>query len=214
MGAGASIASVSSELLDLERNAIGSQRNIVVPKLISNEQLLNEIKRRSTNPDSGRKFSFSKRRPTIDQRYEIPQNVNSFLSKIGINETTENQTAIRIPLSSTSLHRVADVRTSKLVEHIFDCLGALQHLVRANQFGLGQVDYETQSMCDQNQNSIGKLIHEMVSIYGLCGDTLRVLLNSNPEAASIEVSIMMITNIIILLIIVCTSFFLSSCNYA
>ena len=80
MGAGASIASVSSELLDLERNAIGSQRNIVVPKLISNEQLLNEIKRRSTNPDSGRKFSFSKRRPTTHWRAGIgcsPHKTNS-----------------------------------------------------------------------------------------------------------------------------------------
>ena len=81
-------------------------------------------------------------------------------------------------------------RTTKLVSHIFECLGALQHLVREYQFDYtsdpNSLNDETQSAHDMNTSSVGHLLHEMVSIYGLCGDTVSALLESVPEAAGVE----------------------------
>jgi len=45
---------------------------------------------------------------------------------------------------------------------------------------------DSQSICEASVQSLGGLIHEMVNIYGLCGDTLKILLASNPEAAYVE----------------------------
>lgn len=42
---------------------------------------------------------------------------------------------------------------------------------------------ETETINEQSTLSLGRLVHEMVTIYGLCGDTLKVLLDSNPDAA-------------------------------
>ena len=81
-------------------------------------------------------------------------------------------------------------RTTKLVSHIFECLGALQHLVREYQSDyttdMTSQNDETQSAHDMNTSSVGHLLHEMVSIYGLCGDTVSALLESVPEAAGVE----------------------------
>ena len=38
---------------------------------------------------------------------------------------------------------------------------------------------ETQSVCERNTNSVGKLVHELVTIYGLCGDSLKVVHHSS-----------------------------------
>eukprot|EP01034_Spumella_vulgaris_P024579 gene24579-30945_t len=64
-----------------------------------------------------------------------------------------------------------------------------KHLVKANQshedFSADEYD-ETQSVMEVNKDSIGKLLHEMITIYTICGDTIRVLLHSTPDAARVE----------------------------
>ena len=40
------------------------------------------------------------------------------------------------------------------------------------------INDETQSMNDMNTKSVGKLLHEMVTIYGLCGDTINFVVFS------------------------------------
>jgi hypothetical protein len=78
-------------------------------------------------------------------------------------------------------------KTTKLVGHIFECLGALQHLVRSNQSELpSDFHDDTTSMNDMNTKAVGRLLHEMVTIYGLCGDTITALLEADPDAAGVE----------------------------
>jgi len=152
--------------------------------LLTQNQILNEIKRRSSN--AGLRIDIHNR--LIENRVSLPEEVTDFLKRIGI-EKGLNETNLLSPIFSSPRplnSPVSDDRIPRLVEHIFECLGSLQHLVRSNQFSFGTEDDETQSVCDQNIKSLGKLIHEMVSIYALCGDTLKVLLNSNPEAANVE----------------------------
>ena len=61
----------------------------------------------------------------------------------------------------------------------------LQHLVRAYQSDLVAENHtdETQSVHDMNTSSVGHLLHEMVTIYGLCGDTISALLEAVPGTA-------------------------------
>ena len=123
-------------------------------------------------------------------RHEVPQHVNEFLDKIGVNDD-KPKGIVKLPpviVSQNCEVSMQNEKTTKLVAHIFECLGALQHLVRANQsdIPLESLNEETQSTNDLNTKSVGKLLHEMVNIYGLCGDTINALLEAEPDAAGVE----------------------------
>lgn len=114
---------------------------------------------------------------------ELPPNVKIFLESIAIS------TDDRGIEDESILAGRQEVRTKKLVGHIFECLGALQHLVKASQDLQSMEDViaeETQSIVETNKQAVGKLLHEMINIYTVCGDTVRVLLRSTPEAARVE----------------------------
>ena len=114
-----------------------------------------------------------------------------FLDKIGVNDkNTKPMPAVAASTGSVPFQcpiSMQNEKTTKLIGHIFECLGALQHLVRANQSDIPvDINDETQSMNDMNTKSVGKLLHEMVTIYGLCGDTINALLDADPDAAGVE----------------------------
>lgn len=162
-----SAASISHELLLEESNRPYNHQ------LLTKESLA-ELRRSSfsTFANNNKSQSRPKVPTTID---EFPSHVASLLSRVGI-DYEESDVDASSKLSSTT----------KLVSHIFECLGALQHLVRANQSLLPDGDEETQSVTDLGTKAVGKLVHEMISIYGLCGDTLRILLSACPDAATVE----------------------------
>ena len=128
-----------------------------------------------------RRRSFSRNTKfTLDkQDNELPHRTQTFLKNIGIG--VDNLS----PTSSSATHRSSSSRMmthneqkTKLVSHVFECLGALEELVELDQQHSSRDLHalsETQSVCDRNTNSVGKLVHELVSIYGLCGDSLKVL---------------------------------------
>ena len=115
-----------------------------------------------------RRRSFSKNTKfTLEKENELPLSTQTFLKNIGIGDNGSGKTS-RITHNE---------QKTKLVSHVFDCLGALEQLVELDQqFSSNELQSvnETQSVCDRNINSVGKLIHELVSIYGLCGDSLKV----------------------------------------
>lgn len=154
-------------------------------KYLSQRDPLAALRRRSISESTGpRRPSFTKRRPSkgggtaLRRIAELPPSVIQLLAKISINGEA----------ASTDPNKYL---TSALVAHIFECLGALQHVIRHGQDGfsyssqLGE-ESETQSAIETNTKSIGKLLHEIVTLYGLCGDTVGVLLNAEPMAASME----------------------------
>jgi hypothetical protein len=109
--------------------------------------------------------------------YEVPSRVNALLEKVGVKQ---------VPRSHTQ-----STTTKRLISHIFECLEGLQHLVKADQsllFVDESLDYisETQSVMDANTSSLGKLLHEMIMIYTLCGDTVKAILHSSPDTAKVE----------------------------
>jgi ankyrin repeat protein len=167
MGAGASI---SHELL-LE----DGHRSQLLTK-----EALSELQRSSAsafaNPQTLRLAPVLPNTSSASQE-EIPTHVTNLLLKFGIDVSAYQQNDLPASQQLSS--------TTKLVGHIFDCLGALQILVRANQALFPEED-ETQSVAELGTKSIGKLVHEMIQIYGLCRDTLKILLAASPEAASVE----------------------------
>lgn len=167
MGAAASLAQIPEDLLVEEAQQPYNQQ-------ILTSEVLSNIRRHSYST-----FAHSKLFRQQVTKYEIPTHVTQFLQKIGIGSS---DSAVDVKGAS----RGNDDKTTKLVGHIFECLGALQHMVRANQADVHNTEDESQSTRDGNTKSIGKLVHEMVTIYGLCGDTLKVLLDANPEAATVE----------------------------
>jgi hypothetical protein len=119
-----------------------------------------------------RRRSFSKNTKfTLEKENELPHRTQTFLKNIGIGVETTNS-----PQRSSRMTH--NEQKTKLVTHVFDCLGALEELVELDQQHSTASDLqalnETQSVCDRNTNSVGKLVHELVSIYGLCGDSLKV----------------------------------------
>lgn len=174
MGGSASLLHIPHELLN-ETEAIkgmGVTKSSVEHLQLSSEVLAN-IRRRSRS--ESQKFEV-KRKAERAVRYEVPGHVKVLLDKIGIR------------LSQT---RKYHSNTKKLVSHIFECLDGLQHLVRADQDSLPVDDTadqmsDTLSVVEANKETVGRLLHEMITIYTLCGDTVRVLLQSNPDAAKVE----------------------------
>ena len=166
-------------------------------RLNLSKEVLESIRRKSYTLSSRRKPPSYKDRDSFklrfaaSLRYDVPPHVNDFLERIGINDDNK-RTAVDLSSGSGSQNchvSMQNEKTTKLVGHIFECLGALQHLVRANQSDIPSdlnLNDETQSMNDMNTKSVGKLLHEMVTIYGLCGDTITALLDSDPDAAGVE----------------------------
>ena len=143
---------------------------------LSSEALANI--RRKSNSEIPRLTPSSRKKTEKKSVHEVPIHIKNLLGKIGI-KPTPNRT------------KGYNANTKKLVSHIFECLEGLQHMVQADQDLLAtdeSVDFvsETQSMVETNKECVGKLLHEMVAIYTLCGDTVRVLLHASPEAAKVE----------------------------
>ena len=189
MGGGASLTQIPEEL-------IGSQNEGGVGGLRLSAQLLRShtdaksmlasLRRRSISEEqrgggpkrklsstglASRRFSNS----ALPRITEIPPHIHDLLTKVGMSEQ-----AIMSGGAPTAL-----------VEHIFECVGALQYIIRSSQENIissvsGERDDDTQSALDLNSRSMGKLMHEIVALYGLCGDTLRVLSDSEPNAATVE----------------------------
>ena len=173
MGAGASLGALSSGiLLDAQLNT-GNGLQVNQPSLSISKEVLSNLKRKSFTELrlANRRRSKVKNLLPI---HEIPPHVLKLLGRIGIHDDDSNY----------SSQQPAQNKTTKLVSHIFECLGALQHLVRSDQ---GQyMNHLPDEEDEQNSAMLGKLIHEMVVIYGLCGETIRIILDSNPEAACVE----------------------------
>lgn len=185
MGGAASLTQIPEELI--ERNAVYLGDQHLSAKLLHSRDkdprdVLASLRRRSISdmiPGDKRRQSLSKRRASksnaLPRIAELPPSIVALLSKVGINDQV----------------LISGGGTSTLVAHIFECLGALQHIIRSDQDGFaissqnGEME-ETQSMMDMNARSVGKLLHEIVTLYGLCGDTLHKLLDAEPLAASIE----------------------------
>ena len=152
----------------------------------SNDPKMNNAQRSVSQSGKGMTTSFSagdvsgiNGSKTSGKQQDIRGNNNNNTNNRNINNHTTNTTT-----------NPNQNRTTKLVTHIFECLGALQHLVREYQSDytseMMSPNDETQSAHDMNTSSVGHLLHEMVSIYGLCGDTVSALLESVPEAAGVE----------------------------
>lgn len=160
-------------------------------KLLLSKEVIESIRRKSYTPLSRRSVQsreFNRLQLANKLKYELPAHVNDFLDKIGIDE---NSGGLAIDITSAQIPNnihvsMQNLRTTKLVGHMFECLGALQHLVRANLSVIPTNFDETQSVNDQNIRSVGRLLHEMVTIYGLCGDTITALLEADPDAAGVE----------------------------
>jgi hypothetical protein len=165
-------------------------------RLTLSKGVLESIRRKSYTISSRKKSTSIKGRDDLKSRFaaslkhEVPQHVNEFLDKIGVNDDKPKGVAKLPPVIVSQNCQVSmqNEKTTKLVAHIFECLGALQHLVRANQSDIPSesINDETQSTNDMNTKSVGKLLHEMVTIYGLCGDTINALLEAEPDAAGVE----------------------------
>jgi hypothetical protein len=129
----------------------------------------------------GRRRSFSKNTKfTMEKDNELPHRTQTFLKNIGIGGDFPNASSPSGPNNApprVNIRMTHNEQKTKLVSHVFDCLGALEELVELDQNSSTsemQSLAETQSVCDRNTNSVGKLVHELVSIYGLCGDSLKV----------------------------------------
>lgn len=174
-----------------EPNGLTSRR------LHLSKDVLESVRRQSCTISTRRKGSNFKERDIFklqfaaSLKYEVPLHVTEFLDRIGVNDDNKKNTAVSISAGPRAHNRnisMQNEKTTKLVGHIFECLGALQHLVRSNQSDIPSdtVNCETQSTNDMNTKSVGKLLHEMVTIYGLCGDTINALLEADPDAAGVE----------------------------
>ena len=169
MGAGASLGALSSEILLDVQLSTGNGLQVSQPGLKVSSEALNNLRRISFSEirSSNRRKSKLK---NLMPFHEIPPHVLKLLGRIGIHDDEQYNSTLQ----------PGQNRTAKLVSHIFECLGALQHLVRSEQ---GQ---HCNHFVDDSDDSLGKLIHEMVVIYGLCGETIRIMLDTNPEAAAVE----------------------------
>ena len=186
MGGGASLTQIPEELIGSQNDGALRLSAQLLRSHTDAKSMMASLRRRSISEEqrgggpkrklsssglaSSRRLSHSLPRIT-----EIPPRLHDLLTKVGMSEQ-----AIMSGGASTSL-----------VEHIFECVGALQYIIRSSQENIissvsGERDDDTQSALDLNSRSMGKLMHEIVALYGLCGDTLRVLSDSEPNAATVE----------------------------
>ena len=188
MGGGASLQQIPETLMESTAGLRLSEK--LLRSHENTSQMLASLRRRSVT-DSERRQSFSgvggsgKRRAsrsTLPRIAELPSSATRLLTKVGIDEQLVT----------------AGGGPSALVSHVFECLSALQHVIRYSQDGLqqtaggskssynGDVDETQSNNLGKNAKSVGKLLHEIVTLYGICGDTVRVLVNAEPFSAAVE----------------------------
>lgn len=177
MGGSASLLQVPHEVLTGAEAAklFEGNRNNLEQSQLSSQALANV--RRVSLSDSGRLTNF-KRKDAKSAPHAVPVHVKDLLTKIGIRSTPSKTKGYA---SNTKL----------LVAHIFECLDGLQHMVKADQdmFPINEGEemlHETHSVMETNRECVGQLLHEMIALYSVCGDTVKVLLQSSPEAAHVE----------------------------
>jgi hypothetical protein len=177
MGGSASLLQIPHDVL-IEAEAakgLGGTKSDLHQIQLSSEVLAN-VRRRSHSESN--RSNYSKRKIEKAAPHEVPLHVRELLFKIGIKSAP----------SKTSGH---SSNTKRLVAHIFECLDGLQHLVKADQDLVQRDDTneaigETHSVMETNRECVGQLLHEMIALYTLCGDTVKVLLQASPEAARVE----------------------------
>jgi hypothetical protein len=141
MGGGTSAASGR-----LPTEAIAA--NLSVEEGALTRQMLDSLARRNISPGKRRSSSSSKLMLKQFRSSTIPKSVSDLLKRIGV-EDVDNE-------SNRHEHK------SKLVNHIFECLGALQSLVNAADLTYPDEDFETQSVVERDEKAMGTLLHEMV----------------------------------------------------
>lgn len=179
MGGSASLLQIPHDVLHEAETVkcLGGNKSNLDQIQLSSEVLAN-VRRRSYSYSDSFKSGSSKRKVDKAIKYEVPMHVKQLLEKIGIKSTP-------------STTKGYNTNTKRLVAHVFDCLEGLQHLVKADQAIISieeglETQTETRSVIETNRECVGQLLHEMIALYTLCGDTVKVLLLVSPEAARVE----------------------------
>lgn len=198
MGSGASLASIPEDLLQQTRQ-LNESGNLVLPvsrltqKELGKENVLEALRRRSLSEQ--RRNSHLRRLSKLNKLqviYELPPHVKELLSQLGIEsdeQITENKKRSKKKSNNVGVGVnlfPGSEQSNRLVGHIFDCIGALQHLVKASQSSISLNEDESMSTFEMNNRAAGRLVHEMVTVYTLCGNTVNLVLDANPDAATIE----------------------------
>ena len=195
MGSGASLAGIPEDLLQQSKQ-LSENGNLVLPasaltqKSLATENILAALRRRSLSEQ--RRNSHLRRLSKLNKLqviYELPPQVKKLLLKLGIENDPEGNSNKSNSNKSNSVGVnlfPGSEQSNKLVGHIFECIGALQHLVKASQSSISFNEDESMSTFETNNKAAGSLIHEMVTVYTLCGNTIKVVLDANPDAATIE----------------------------
>lgn len=114
-------------------------------------EMLDNLARKNISPSKrssrGSGFSRSHFDAEPDEQAELPATVVTLLNRIGIT-TSEGENEY-------------PEQKSRLVGHIFECLGALQSLVNVADLTYDP-EMETQSVCERDTVAMGTLLHEMV----------------------------------------------------
>jgi hypothetical protein len=109
-------------------------------------EMLDNLARKNMSPEkkrSVREYSLTR----VTKNNELPAKAVTLLNKIGI-ATTDDVSY--------------NEQKSKLVTHIFDCLGVLQNLVNDADLDYNP-ELETVSVCERDTKAMGTLLHEMVN---------------------------------------------------
>ena len=200
MGGSASLAQIPHEMIESEvPRSLGVIERSQIEQLTLSNEVLGHLRRQSyskPNLASPQQRAKSSRKKFV-KPHQLPIHVKQLLNKIGV-ECPPNYSEEVIDEDDEKDDgnvRARTTSTKQLVTHIFQCLDALQHMVKvdpAQQHEMGfdeaysELASESPSVVDANKESVGRLLHEMITIYTLCGDTMRVLLQSSPDAASVE----------------------------
>lgn len=114
-------------------------------------QMLDTLARKNFSPSKRRKGSYTRMFSSpVAPAVVLPKATVELLQRIGIKDA--------------EIEAKFGDNKSKLVTHIFDCLGALQSLVHAADLTSPDENLETQSVIERDEQAMGKLLHEMVNI--------------------------------------------------
>jgi hypothetical protein len=137
---------------------------------------LSNIKRRGKKPYNSIK---------LQAKHEIPKSVDALLQKIGIIETSHQGS---VPPKDSGVSSSSTIK--HLVRHIFECLRALEHIIKSKQsFSDENEEVEKKKEVEKEKEveageqveeadpellspqSAGLLLHELVHLSSLVGDT-------------------------------------------
>lgn len=178
MGGSASLIQIPNDILnETDSASYALSTGVIIKKLYEHpHEVISTVKRKSLSKLNKKvKSKIISSQESI--RSSLPLHIKNLLSKLDIDP---------IPVSKLQGQSTS---TKELVTHIFECLDTLKYLVKVNQENMPEDEVivdETQSVIESNKDAVGKLLHEMITIYTLCGDTIKVLLNADPDAAKIE----------------------------